>query len=277
MSDASGEITVSPEIQRLEADCQLLREEVARLLAEAHDLINVVKPNLLAIYQMKLGAWELKRLRLECDIGRLKRKISMIQASINRGERMHEAELEGQLDLEFIDWRTRVAEAVAALDAAKERMDHPMAPNAAQELRDLYRAFVKRLHPDLRPDLTERERQLWYRVQEAYDRADIEELRALALIEPSTAVRRSTALEDLTRERDSLREHAKRLIGELADVEAQPPYTLRKQLADETWINDTRAAIDHECALFEQQRTELENHARQTLAAAQHGNGFSRN
>ncbi len=43
MSETCGEITVSPEIQRLEADCQLLREEVARLLAEAHDLINVRK------------------------------------------------------------------------------------------------------------------------------------------------------------------------------------------------------------------------------------------
>ena len=277
MSDASGEITVSPEVPRLEADCQLLREEVARLLAEAHDLITIVKPNLLAMYQTKLGAWELKRLRLQCDIGRLKRKISMLQASINRGERVHEAELEGHLDLEFIDWRTRVAEAVAALDAAKQRMEHPMEPNAAQELRDLYRAFVKRLHPDLRPDLTERERQLWYRVQEAYDRADVEELRALALIEPSTAARRSTALDDLTRERDALREHAKRLIGELAAIDSQPPFTLRKQLTDDAWINDTRAAIDNECALLEQQRTELENHARQTLAAAQHGNGFSRN
>ncbi len=51
MSETSAEITVSPEIQRLEPDCQLLREEVARLLAEAHDLISVVKANLLAIYQ----------------------------------------------------------------------------------------------------------------------------------------------------------------------------------------------------------------------------------
>lgn len=247
------------------------------MLAEAHDLINVVKPNLVAIYQTKLGAWELKRLRLECDIGRLKRKISMIQASINRGERVHGAELEGQLDLEFLDWRTRVAEAVAALDAAKQRMDHSMTPEAAQELRNLYRAFVKRLHPDLRPNLTEQERQLWHRAQEAYDRADIEELRALALIDPRTASQRSTALEDLVRERDALSEHTKRLIGELADVEAQPPFTLRKQLTDDAWIAATREAIDKECAVLDQQRTELENHARQTLAAAQNGNGFSRN
>ncbi len=277
MSETPSEITVSPEVPRLEADCQLLREEVARLLAEAHDLINVVKPNLFALYQTKLGAWELKRPRLECDIGRLKRKISMIQASLNRGERVHEAELEGRLDLEFLDWRTRVEEAVAALDAAKQRLDHPMTPDAAQELRNLYRAFVKRLHPDLRPDLTEQERQLWHRIQEASDRADIEELRALALVEPTTVGRRSTALEDLARDRDALREHAKRLIGELAAIEAHPPFTLRKQLTHEAWIADAREAIDKECAVLEQHRTELEKHARQTLAAAQHGNGFSRN
>ncbi|CAN5525986.1 hypothetical protein BH18VER2_BH18VER2_16280 [soil metagenome] len=66
-------IVVSPEVERLQRECNTLRDEVARLLAEAHDLVSVVKPNLLAIYQAKLGAWELKRLHLQCEIARLRR------------------------------------------------------------------------------------------------------------------------------------------------------------------------------------------------------------
>ncbi len=41
--------------------------------------------------------------------------MTLIQAVINRGEAVHEKELEEQLDLELADWHTRVAEAVACL------------------------------------------------------------------------------------------------------------------------------------------------------------------
>lgn len=277
MSETPGEVVVSPQVKSLQRDCELLRDEVARLLAEAHDLAAVVKPNLIALYQTKLGVWELKRLRLQCAIARLKRKITLIQASINRGERVHELEIEGQLDLEFLDWRTRVAEAVAALDEATHRIDHLMAQETAQELRDLYRALVKKLHPDLRPDLTEEERHLWHRIQEAYERGDIEELRALAMIQPGTPGRRSNTLEELTRERDALQGHVTRLLREIAATESQPPFTLRAQLRDSDWINATRKAIDEECAQLEAQHADLETHLRAMLTAAQHGNGFSRN
>jgi len=277
MSKVAGDIVVSPQVESLQRDCELLRDEVARLLAEAHDLVAVVKPNLVALYQTKVGAWELKRLHLQCDVARLKRKITLIQASINRGERVHELEVEGQLDLEFLDWRTRVAEAVAALDEATYRIDHLMSQETAQELRDLYRALVKRLHPDLRPELTETERNLWHRVQEAYERGDVEELRALAMIQPGVAGRSANTLEELTRERAALQGHVTRLLREIAAIESQPPFTLRKQLRDSDWIHATRKAVDEECALLAAQRADLETHVRATLAAAQHGNGFSRN
>ena len=278
MSDTPVKIILSPEAQRLSRECETLRDEVARLLIEAHDLVQVVKPNLLALYRTKLGAWELKRLQLECDIGRLKRKISLIQAKMNRGAPVDEVELEGQLDLELIEWRTRVDEAVAALEAATTRLEHPMAEEEARELRDLYRALVKRLHPDLNADLTDAERHLWHRVQQAYDRADIEELRALALVQPSSASGAGpSALEQLASERDALESHITRLLAEIAAIESQPPFTMRKQLADSEWINSTRKAIDDECILLEAQRTDLETHVDQILASAHNGHRFSRN
>lgn len=278
MSETPAEIIVSPEVQSVWHECETLRDEVARLLAEAHDLVQVVKPNLLALYQAKLGAWELKRLQLHCDVGRLKRKISLIQARMNRGEMVHEMEVEGQLDLEFLDWGTRVAEAVAALDSAKSRLDHPMDENEARELRDTYRALVKRLHPDLHADLTEQERQLWHRVQEAYDCSDLDELRALALIQPSSArAHAPNAIEQLIAEREALKNHVVRLLAEFTAIESQTPFTMRKQLTDSDWIEQMRSSIEEECALLEAQRVDLETHATEMMASAHNGNRFSRN
>lgn len=271
------EITVSPQVQSLQKECEKLRNEVARLLAETYDLIHLVKPNLVALYQTKLGAWELKRLQLQCAVARLKRKLSLIQASLNRGKKVHETEMEGQLDLEFLDWKTRVAEAVAALDLAKERLNHPVAEEEAREIRDLYRAFVKKLHPDLRPDLSEEERDLWHRVQDAYDRADLEELRALTLVQPTLNGFPPNAIDQLTMTRDTLAEHIARLKGEIIVIESKSPFTLQKQLADDDWIQARRKAIDQECVLLEEQRSALSMHVEKALALAQDGNGFSRN
>ena len=52
-----------PDIQRLSEANAELRAELAALLTEAHDLVHTVRPNLLAIYQTKLGAWELEKLK----------------------------------------------------------------------------------------------------------------------------------------------------------------------------------------------------------------------
>ncbi|MEO6871543.1 MAG: hypothetical protein ABI233_04905 [Chthoniobacterales bacterium] len=256
-----------------------MREEVARLLAEAHDLLQVVKPNLFAIYQTKLGAWELKRLHLQSHIARLKRKMTLIQAAINRGAAVHEKELEDQLDLELADWRTRVAETVAAFDQAKDRLDQPMAADKARELRNLYRRLVKRLHPDLHPNLTGSERQLWHRTQSAYDRADLEELRALALVQPDSALSSmKNSIEGLQEKRDALKVHVTRLLSEMERITSEPPFTLRKQLDNAEWIEEMRKTIDGECAQLEVERAELETHVRKIMTAlGRDGNGTGRN
>lgn len=279
MKEDSSRIIVSPRAESLSRECEILREEVARLLAEAHDLIQVVKPNLFALYQTKLGAWELKRLQMQSNLARLKRKMTLIQAVINRGEAIHEKELDEQLDLELADWRTRVAEAVAAFDQAKDRLDQPMAADEAQELRDLYRSLVKRLHPDLHADLTDAERQLWHRAQTAYDRADLEELRALAIVQPDSALPgMKNSIEELQEKRDALKGHVIRLLSEMERISSEPPFTLRKQLEDAEWIEEMRETIDGECAQLEVERAGLETHVGKIMTAlAQDGNGTGRN
>lgn len=66
-----------PEIQRLMELNAELRAGLADLLAHAHDLVRTVRPNLLAIYQSKLGAWELEKLKAQFRVARLKRVIEL--------------------------------------------------------------------------------------------------------------------------------------------------------------------------------------------------------
>ena len=51
-----------------------------------------------------------------------------------------------------------------------------------QRLKTVYRAVVRRLHPDMNPGLSDYDRQLWYEAQSAYEKGDIERLETILAV-----------------------------------------------------------------------------------------------
>ena len=234
-------LALDPESQSLQEEIDLLREDLAHLLAQEHDLLHIIKPNLLALYQQKLGPWELRCLQAQVTAARARRKLEMARAALNRGQRPDWGEIEGQLELEFLTWQQRLREAAQRVEAAGQRLKNLLPPAEDRELKKLYYTLVKALHPDATPDLDEGQRRLWQRVQDAYACADLDELRALALLagrkgDPATA--NSGGIEALRRQRDILGKHVVELERRIDAREAQPPFPLRELLAD---VNDGEA------------------------------------
>ncbi len=58
------------------------------------------------------------------------------------------------------------------VDAAAQRVE--------DRIKELYRMLVRQLHPDRNHQQSERERELWHQVQEAYQKRDLDKLEALA-------------------------------------------------------------------------------------------------
>ena len=112
---------------------------------------------------------------------------------------------------------------------------------------------MKALHPDVNPNLGEGQRRLWLRVQEAYERADLEALRALTLLagkggDQATAL--GDTIEGFRHRRDALDKHVAEHERRIAALEAQPPISLRESLADDAWIEARRAEIEARTAGF---------------------------
>lgn len=263
---SQSDLITHPEARRLTEERDLLRDELARLLAEAHDLVETVGPNLLAMYQNKIGAWELRRLEAECAVARLRREIELAQAAMNRGEAPDPGAINAQIEAEFTTWRQRVQEAADRLRDAQLRMSHKLSPEEDRELKRLYRELVKDLHPDMNPGRGEELAQLWRRVQDAYGRADVEELRAFALmVRPGVTVPSSDPIRDLSLEVADLKGQVARRIAEIDGIQKQPPFNLRESLADEAWLAARRAALDAEIASLESRRESLQHRRRQLL------------
>lgn len=249
-----------PESRALLAENSLLREELTHLLTTEHELIHIVKPNLLALYQKKIGAWELRALHARVAAARARRKMELAQAAINQGRQPDWTEVEGHLEIEFLTWQQKIAEAAERLDAANRRLDSLLSDAEDRKLKKLYYMLVKRLHPDINPNPDEEHRRLWQRVQTAYERSDIEELRVIAaLLEKSLPAEPTpAALERLRGDRDALQRHIASLTERIEQIESQPPFTLRRELADDEWVAAQREAIEARIVQLDAQRTGFE-------------------
>ena len=158
------------------------------------------------MYQTKIGVWELRLLQAQFTVARLRRQIELAQASINRGERPDLIAIECALEQEFQAWVTKLEETARRIQDAEERLKHLLSPEEDRELKKLYYALVKRLHPDVNPNLTEDQRRLWMRAQSAYEAGDLSELRALALLaEKSAPIPPSKSLDNLRQDQKNPR------------------------------------------------------------------------
>ena len=251
-----------PEVARLRDENALLREELIHLLTESHDLVHTVKPNLMALYQTKIGAWELKQFRLQCQAARLKRKAELIQASFNRGCWPDLAAIEAQLEAEFQAWERKLQAEAERLEAAEERLRHLLSPADDRELKTLYYRLAKKLHPDLNPNLTEEHKRLWRRVQAAYESGDLDELRALTVLADRTLlpVSDASSLQRLAEEQHTLERQIRRLMEEIERIESHPPLTMRHELASAGWVRTRREAIQKAITEIQQRCARLASH-----------------
>ena len=271
-------LVLHPEIQRIIEENDLLREEFASLLTEAEHLIHTVKPNLLALYQTKIGEWELRLLQAQFKVARLRRQIELAQAYINRGEQPDLAVIECTIETEFLAWINRLEEAARRLQDAETRLKNLLSPEDDRELKKLYYAIVKRLHPDVNPNLTADQRRLWLRAQAAYEHGDLPELRALALlVERNAPIPPAKSLENLRRDQKILEEQITTALATVERIESRPPFTLEHQLDDESWLVTRRKQIDEQTVTLRQQGDALKSHWDKLLGDTGYGTAFSQN
>lgn len=279
MSDPT--IQQHPEAAALNAEIAVLRERLAGQLAEWHDLMDLERRWLLALYQEKLGAWELKRVELQAAVARAKRRLERFQAGLNEGKVPDLSEIDVSLERELAVWKQKVREAAEAYEQAQRWVQgKPLQEEECAELKKVYRKLVKALHPDLHHGQTEHDMNLWQQVQAAHAANALADLKARAALVGEAGPPPMVApdvLDALRAQRDQLTGSIVALTHKRAEAEAQPPFTWREKLADETWISARRAEMETEIAPLEVQRTALEAYLQQLITIERHAASFGPN
>ena len=167
-------------IVKVTLDSEDPMEKLTRLIIERDELLFHVVPELKAEYMLKVGALEHLVWTKRLELSMAKRRLGLLRSYANRDEEPDIDELEETIGFEYENLLNELKE---RNDEIKDLMglisSEKLSVEETDEIRALYTKIVKKLHPDLNPNATEKDIQLFQRAVEAYRRADIYMIRAI--------------------------------------------------------------------------------------------------
>lgn len=244
---------ITPENEALTLRLEALREEFAMLFTRHKEMVENELVILTALYLEKLGYLQLELLQKQTESARLKMKMQQIQAAINRDETPDLRAIDLLINHRLEAYYQEIARQAATLDTSRQVLNNLITAEETEKLKEVFRVLCKRLHPDLNPNQSMEERDLFIKVKAAYDLNALQELQTILLyLDDRTAEKLITV--DMTEKQQRI-ERLERSIGTLhqkiASLEQSFPFNHRDQIMDDDWVVAKLEEIKSQIATFE--------------------------
>lgn len=234
-------LALSNDYTALLKEAERLRAVLSSKILERDNLVLIECKNLSVRYYTTIGVYEYKVFEKYCAIQRIKRKIELIQMYLNRDEAVYIPAVEAQLDKEYAEYAQRLEDFLNNINAADALSKCGyLSPEETAELKKLYRSIVKRLHPDLNPNVTEQQLELFHKAVDAYENGDLETLRTIDFLIDSvdTLDLSESSIDRLKEQIRRCKEQIERIEAEIYEVKSSFPYDKKHILEDEVKIHD---------------------------------------
>lgn len=232
---SSNNVIVFPIFEKLKSEVEKMRTELSMLLLDRDELQFVICKNIETEYMLKLGSIEYKAYEAQCTVLRLKRKIELIQAQKNRQEKVIISAIEEMLDNEFAEYQKQLDEQIDKMnDALKQSKAEFLSDEDNKELKKLYRNIVKALHPDINPDVSDAQLQLFDNAVSAYKSGDLVTLRIINEMVGNNPLpeQRKDAMTQLVEEQERLQGLLKSIRENINNIKSEYPYTVKDIIED---------------------------------------------
>ena len=159
----------------------LLSDRLAFLKAaeENNRLLYIEKPNLERLYKTLIGNYEQSVMEKELEAELMQRKVELIQAKINRREPIDMEAIEAMLAEER---QSRLDEINGMGGSDKQLTSEADETDSAEDtakLQSLYSEIMKNFHPELNPNATATQKELFDKALEAYKNRDLDALQLI--------------------------------------------------------------------------------------------------
>ncbi len=263
---SSAEVGPSLKFEAEKKKLDRLNKQYVSLLTQYDELTSTVRVNLEAKYMMLIGRKEHQLFSLQVHVQQLKREISLYQAAKNQGESVSREAVRQIIEKEFAEYKEQLAEQQEKIRKAEAlHLAEKLPEGDSKALKELYHDMVRKLHPDLHPDLPEKAKVLWHKISEAYQSWDWQELNVLADMAYDLLDRKEIQLEELNsmetvlKRQQEVSAKIKAIRAKIRELRSRPPFTYEKMLFDQDAVDARRKELDD-------LKIQLEEHIRQLTA-----------
>ena len=265
-----GMPTAQQRLDSLKEEIRAVRDRVVGIVVRMDDIRLQQIPQIRADYALKIGCWEQALLEAELSARRARRRLALVQARVNRGERPQMEEVEQTLDDELATWMVKAEEARIAYERALSYITGMRVMTRAEsgELKRLYHRLVKRLHPDVCHSTEDHRAGLFQIAQAAYANGDVQALRSLEVatrhLDPvCDDLSDAHDLETLEQELELARIEEGVMAERLQQLEECEEMRLGTLLADPEWVTKRTTELRRAVEAWERLRDECDERLRE--------------
>ncbi|MDR0299070.1 MAG: hypothetical protein LBI13_03190 [Streptococcaceae bacterium] len=246
-----------------------MRKKLSELI-EQRDFLNYHEGQRLhAQYMLKIGRLEFQAYELYIEQLRLKRKSELIQVYLNQQKKIEIQQIEQRLKKELKTYQEKLSQMFSDIEKAKsEEKKTELSEEDSLSIKKLYRDLIKKLHPDLNPNLSEQEKLYYQQAVEAYEQADLETIRTLTLL--VTESLENKTLVDFESQKVNLEQLIKKLEEEITEIKSDFPFTEIDLLESQEAITKRREELFE---IIKDYRKEVKNWQEKIKHQMEDGNG----
>lgn len=209
------------------------------LYEQKDKLLYMEAPPIRRRYMEAIGNFEESVLEAELEVSLLRRKIELIQISINRREPIDMQAIDAALEAE----KARKVSELESGDATLNELPQ-LSEQEEHTLQRLYREITSAFHPAMNSDITETQKELYEKAQQAYRLQDVEAMKLIydMLFSPADLSGFELATQDSYPSAQKLRAEYKKFASALStDYKlAKMLYPCFMPLEDDAVVLDSR-------------------------------------
>lgn len=190
------------------------------------------------------------------DCIRKKKMIAYCQRQVNQGKKVEVGQLTAYISQEMAQYQDDLESMIRDVKAVRESRKVPASDMV--KIKKSYHKLVKRIHPDMRPDLAEDEtiREYWRRIVTAYTYNQLEELEELEVLVMTYLESAGYGGSDF--EISNLDEKIAKIEEEIKSIISTNPYLYKQLLGDTEETLRRKQAYQDEIATYEMYAAKLD-------------------
>lgn len=191
------------------------------------------------------------QIKIECI--ELKKKINYCQMRLNRNEPILQSDLDQYVETVMQEYYDELDELIHHVQAAKDATSISL--KDVQEIKKIYRYIAKKIHPDLHPELFEKEevKELWNQTVIAYECNNLEELEELKiLVDELCEIQENIEI-------DRIDEKIEKIQAQINKIQGTEPYIFKYILENLEEIQSTKDELNEEIEVYKKYKSQLES------------------